>query len=233
GHFAAAIGVLFCFGASPTITLLGFVVDSWYICGLFSVFYLVWMINLYNFMDGIDGLASMEALAVTLSAAFLYWLTGMDSLIWPPLIMAAAVSGFLVFNFPPARIFMGDAGSGFIGLTLGVLSLYGTLAAHQFLWSWLILLGVFIVDATYTLGRRLLRGEKVYEAHRSHAYQSASRVRGSHLFVTLSVGLINLFWLLPIAALVACLKLDGSIGLVMAYLPLIFIAYKYRAGLPE
>lgn len=233
GHFAAAIGVLFFFGSSPSITVLGFVVGSWYICGLFAVFYLVWMVNSYNFMDGIDGLASMEALTVTLSAAFLYWLTGMDSLIWPPLIMAAAVLGFLVFNFPPARIFMGDAGSGFIGLTLGVLSLYGALAAHQFLWSWLILLGVFIVDATYTLGRRLLRGEKVYEAHRSHAYQSASRVHGSHLFVTLSVSLINLFWLLPIAALVTCLKLEGAIGLVMAYVPLIFIAHKYRAGMPD
>ncbi|MGX0891685.1 Fuc2NAc and GlcNAc transferase [Pseudomonas sp. ADAK2 TE3594] len=233
GHFAAALGVLFCFGGSPSISIAGFVISSWYVCGFLAVFYLVWMINLYNFMDGIDGLASVEALTVTLSAAFLYWLVGRDNLIWAPLVMAASVSGFLFFNFPPARIFMGDAGSGFIGLMLGVLSVSGAMADPQFLWGWMILLGVFIVDATYTLGGRLLRGEKVYEAHRSHAYQSASRAHGSHLIVTMTVGLINLCWLLPIAALVVCMKLDGGLGLLIAYLPLLVLAHRYRAGMPE
>lgn len=233
GHFAAALWVLFCFGDSPSISIAGFVISSWYVCGFLAVFYLVWMINLYNFMDGIDGLASVEALTVTLSAAFLYWLMGMEDLIWAPLIMAASVSGFLFFNFPPARIFMGDAGSGFIGLMLGVLSVSGAMAAPQLLWGWMILLGVFIVDATYTLGWRLLRGEKIYEAHRSHAYQSASRIHGSHMFVTVAVGLINLLWLLPLAALVTFSKLEGSLALVIAYLPLIFLARRYRAGMPE
>lgn len=233
GHFAAALGVLFCFGGSPSITIGGGIIDSWFICGFLAMFYLVWMINLYNFMDGIDGLASVQALTVTLSAAFLYWLMGLDNLIWAPLVMAASVSGFLFFNFPPARIFMGDAGSGFIGLMLGVLSVSGAMAAPQFLWGWIILLGVFIVDATYTLGRRLLRGEKIYEAHRNHAYQSASRTHGSHLIVTMTVGIINLCWLLPIATAVVCLKLEGWLGGGVAYLPLLVLAHRYRAGIPE
>ncbi|CAI8868969.1 Fuc2NAc and GlcNAc transferase [Pseudomonas sp. IT-P2] len=233
GHFAASLGVLCFFQGAPSLSILGAVIESWYLCGVFAVFYLVWMINLYNFMDGIDGLASVEALTVTLSAAFLYWWMGFDGLVWAPLIMAAAVTGFLFLNFPPARIFMGDAGSGFIGLVIGIFSLYGAMVSPQLLWSWLILLGVFIVDATYTLGRRLLRGEKIYEAHRSHAYQSASRVHGSHLVVTLTVSLINIFWLLPIAAMVACQKIEGFLGVLIAYLPVLLLARTYRAGEAE
>jgi Fuc2NAc and GlcNAc transferase len=125
---------------------------------------------------------------------------------------------------------MGDAGSGFLGIILGVLSLLAAWTDPGLLWVWLILLGVFIVDATFTLMRRLLRGDKVYEAHRSHAYQFASRQFGKHLPVTVAVGLINVFWLLPIALCVSYLKVDGALGLVVAYLPLVWLAVKYRAG---
>lgn len=98
------------------------------------------------------------------------------------------------------------------------------------LWAWLILLGVFIVDATYTLLRRILRGDKVYEAHRSHAYQFASRRFGKHLPVTVAVGVINLFWLLPIAFCVTRLGLDGALGVLLAYIPLVALAIKFHAG---
>lgn len=98
------------------------------------------------------------------------------------------------------------------------------------LWSWLILLGVFTVDATWTLFRRLLRGDKVYEAHRSHAYQYASRRFGNHLPVTLAVLGINLLWLLPIALWVGLGGLDGLLGLLVAYLPLVVLAVKFKAG---
>ncbi|MEX5669471.1 glycosyl transferase, partial [Pseudomonas neuropathica] len=88
---------------------------------------------------------------------------------WEVLMLGAAAAGFLYWNFPPAKIFMGDAGSGFLGIALGVLSIQGSWASPQLFWYWLILLGVFIVDATVTLVRRLLRRERPYEAHRSHA----------------------------------------------------------------
>ncbi|MEN1720160.1 glycosyl transferase, partial [Pseudomonas aeruginosa] len=82
-------------------------------------FYLVWLLNLYNFMDGIDGLASLEAIFVCVGGALVYWMNDKAAFSLPPLLLAFAVLGFLFWNFPPAKIFMGDAGSGFLGLTLG------------------------------------------------------------------------------------------------------------------
>ena len=149
-------------------------------------------------MDGIDGIAGIEALSATLSAGLLViFVLGDHAIADINFLMSAAVAGFLIWNFPPAKIFMGDAGSGFLGLVLGALVLLNTHIAPQMLWVWLILLGVFIVDATYTLIRRLIRGDRIYEAHRSHAYQYASRKYGSHLPVTLAVLAINIFWLAP------------------------------------
>jgi Fuc2NAc and GlcNAc transferase len=113
---------------------------------------------------------------------------------------------------------------------LGVLSLQAASVEPRFLWGWLILLGVFIVDATFTLLRRLLRGDKVYEAHRSHAYQYASRQYGRHLPVTTAVALINVFWLLPVAFCVTFFGLDGALGVVVAYIPLLVVAVRYHAG---
>jgi Fuc2NAc and GlcNAc transferase len=189
---------------------------------------------LYNFMDGIDGIAGVEALTVCLGGVLLYWLTGSESAGSAALLLLlSAVLGFLVLNIPPAKIFMGDAGSGFLGLCLGALSIEAARQAPAFLWSWLILLGVFIVDATVTLFRRVKRGQKFYIAHRSHAYQYASRRFGSHRLVTLAVALINLLWLLPLALLVGLRSLDGITGLCIAYAPLVWLAYRFKAGAPE
>lgn len=230
GHFSAAGWAIFWLGGLPEIRLFGIAVDlSWF--GQFlAIVYLVWMLNLYNFMDGIDGIASIEAICACLGACLLYWLAGFEDLIWLPMLLAAAVAGFLFWNFPPARIFMGDAGSGFLGVILGVLSIQAAWVSSQLLWAWLILLGVFVVDATFTLARRLLRGDKVYEAHRSHAYQFASRRFGRHLPVTLAVACLNLFWLLPIAVCVVYFGLDGASGMVLAYSLLVFLAVKFQAG---
>lgn len=233
GHFAAASWGLFWLGGLPVVTVLGFDFDLGWVGDILAVFYLVWMLNLYNFMDGIDGIASVEAICVCLGICLLYWISDMPELIWLPLFLAASVIGFLWWNFPPARIFMGDAGSGFLGGVLGLLSLHAAWTKPQMLWAWVILLGVFIVDATFTLLRRLFRGDKVYEAHRSHAYQFASRKMGSHMAVTLAVGMINICWLLPVALLVSKFELDGLVGVVVAYAPLVFLALKYRAGEPE
>lgn len=233
GHFCAAAWALYWLGGLPAIVLFGLAVNFGWFGDVLAVVYLVWMLNLYNFMDGIDGIAGVEAICACLGACLLYWLTGVTELIWLPVVMAVAVAGFLYWNFPSARIFMGDAGSGFLGVVLGILSLQAAWVSSQLLWGWLILLGVFIVDATFTLLRRLMRGEKVYEAHRSHAYQFASRRSGKHLHVTLAVGGLNVFWLLPMAFCVTSMGMDGAVGLVIAYAPLIVLAVKYHAGKPE
>src|SRR5690606_25861789 len=223
-HFIGAGWALGWLGGLPPLVIFGFDLDFGWLGYALAAFYLVWLLNLYNFMDGIDGIARVEAICVCLGGALLYLLLGEGGAALAPLALALAVAGFLFWNFPPARIFMGDAGSGFLGIALGVLSLQAAWVAPQLLWSWLILLGVFIVDATWTLFRRLLRGDKVYEAHRSHAYQYASREFGKHLPVTLAVAGLNLFWLLPIALWVGLGGLDGALGLLVAYLPLVLAA---------
>jgi Fuc2NAc and GlcNAc transferase len=233
GHFSAAIWALFWFGGLPPLQFFGTSVDLGWIGYILAAVYLVWLLNLYNFMDGIDGIASVEAICVSGGGALLYWVSGHLGMVWVPGLLLFAVAGFLYWNFPPARIFMGDAGSGFLGVMLGCLSLLAAWSEPQLLWGWLILLGVFIVDATWTLMRRLLRGDKVYEAHRSHAYQYASRRFRRHLPVTLAVMAINLLWLLPIATCVALGRLDGMVGIVVAYLPLVVLAIRFRAGEKE
>ncbi|PYC01105.1 glycosyltransferase family 4 protein [Pseudomonas sp. MB-090624] len=233
GHFAAAAWGLAWLGGMPPISVFGFTLAPLWLSSLFGALYLVWLLNLYNFMDGIDGLASVEAICVCVGASLLYWVTDHAHHAWLPLLLAATVAGFLCWNFPPARIFMGDAGSGFLGMVLGLLALLAGWVNPLLFWGWLILLGVFVVDATFTLVRRLLRGDKVYEAHRSHAYQYATRHHGSHRTVTLAVAAINLGWLLPVAMVVVVFQLDGALGTLVAYVPLIVLALIYKAGEKE
>lgn len=230
GHFVAAVWVMLWMGGLPPLIFFGFPLDLGWLGGALAAIYLVWMLNLYNFMDGIDGLASLEAICTCLAMSMIYYFTGHASMIWAPLMLTMTVAGFLYWNFPPARIFMGDAGSGFLGIILGALSIQAAWVGSEYFFAWLILLGVFVVDATFTLIRRLVRGDKVYEAHRSHGYQYASRHFGKHLPVTVGVSLINLLWLLPVSLSVTLLKLDGATGLVIAYVPLIVLALKFKAG---
>ncbi|WP_295478879.1 glycosyltransferase family 4 protein [uncultured Pseudomonas sp.] len=232
-HFLAAVWALVWLGGLAPLDLFGWRVDLGLFGSVLAAFYLVWMLNLYNFMDGIDGIASVEAVSVCVGACLVHTFAGAGEQVLAPAMLAAAVAGFLYWNFPPARIFMGDAGSGFLGLVLGVLSLQAGWLSPNLFWAWLILLGVFVVDATVTLLRRLLRGEKVYEAHRSHAYQYASRRYGRHLPVTLAVLAINMVWLMPWALAVSVGWLDGVSGILIAYLPLVLLAMKFHAGKAE
>ena len=230
GHLAAATWVLGWMGPVPPVPLFGVVVDLSYAGSLLIGFYIVWMINLFNFMDGIDGIASVEAITTSLGGALLWWLAGSGSGWMVAVVFASCVAGFLVWNFPPAKIFMGDAGSGFLGLMVALLSLWCAQATPVLFWSWFILIGCFMVDATTTLVRRVRRGKRFFDAHRAHAYQYASRRVGRHLPVTLACGAINLLWLLPLAALVAMGKLDGLLGVLIGYAPLVWLAFHFRAG---
>ena len=128
---------------------------------------------------------------------------------------------------------MGDGGSGFLGLMLASLMLLDAVSAPQFLWAWLVMLGVFVVDATWTLLNRYRLKCRLSEAHRTHAYQYLVRRWNNHRNVTLAVLLINSLWLAPIAVMIVLGQLDGVIGLVIAYLPLAFLAYHLNAGVPE
>ena len=228
-HGVAAIFILYGIKGMPALGFLAWVLPKGMLADCFAVFFLVWMINLYNFMDGIDGLAAIEAISVCVAGALLAVLSGHPTLCFLPLLLAAAVSGFLYWNFPPACIFMGDCASGFLGLLLGVFALQAAMVNSGLFWAWLIMLGVFIVDATGTLFVRFVKGLKLTEAHCTHAYQKAGRRHG-HLRISLSVLFINLFWLLPIAFLVVKGYIDGFWGSLIAYLPLMVLLYQFEAG---
>ncbi len=195
---------------------------------LSSLFFLVWSLNLFNFMDGIDGIAGSEALFVFLSLASMMWFVN-DDLALLGFSLAASSLGFLILNWPSAKIFMGDIGSGFLGFVIALLILIYSRVSHIFLLIGVIIFAVFIVDATLTLITRFLRGEQWYQAHCSHAYQHASKQYG-HLKVLLNVWAINIFWLLPIAIWVFLNPTNGLLGLLVAYLPLIFLAHYFKAG---
>jgi UDP-N-acetylmuramyl pentapeptide phosphotransferase/UDP-N-acetylglucosamine-1-phosphate transferase len=131
----------------------------------------VWMINLYNFMDGMDGFAGGMAVFGFGALAVFGWQAGDLAYAAAAAIIAASAGGFLTGNFPPARIFLGDAGSSTLGLLAAGLSLLGAQRALFPLWAAGLAFSPFIVDATWTLFRRLSKGERLWEAHRSHHYQ--------------------------------------------------------------
>ena len=232
-HFLVAIGAVISLGGFAEVTIFNGV-QLGFIANIVAVLFLVWLLNLYNFMDGINGIASVEAITTTASMAMLYYLlnTSLNSdLLW---LLAACVFGFLLWNFPKAKIFMGDACSGFLGLTLGILALIALKENLALFCAWIICLGVFVVDATYTLIKRVLSGYKMYDAHRSHSYQILSRKWGNHTPVTLAVAAVNLLWLFPIAYITTTqLWAYPEMAVLIAYLPLILIAIKLRAGTPD
>lgn len=232
GQGVAAGYSLYLIGGVPAVDVFGVTLELGVMSYIVAGLYLVWLVNLYNFMDGIDGIAGVEAICVCVGGVLLYWRTGNSEYAWMPLLLGTSVAGFLLWNWPPARIFMGDVGSGFLGIVLGVMSIQAGWVLPGLFWGWLILLGLFVVDATVTLLRRLLRREKVYEAHRMHAYQHASR-RYGHRPVTIAAGVINLIWLLPLAMMAARGVIAGTIAVLIAYLPLACLAIWYRAGTPE
>lgn len=230
-HFLAASIVVYVAGPVPELTIFTFQIDFGWLAFLLAFLGVVWVLNLYNFMDGIDGIAAFEAVSVCLVMALLVYVeVGHGPLLLLHLGLASSVTGFLLWNHPPAKIFMGDAGSGFIGLTIASLVLLSANVSAELLWAWLIMLGVFVVDATYTLVVRMFRGMKFYEAHRSHAYQHAALRFGQHWLISYGVLLVNLCWLAPWSWLVVFYDVDGGLALLLAYIPLIYLAHHYRAG---
>ncbi len=201
---------------------------------LVVAFGVLWHVNLFNFMDGIDAIAGVQVLVFCLGATFLAgevpgWL---GELTW---VLAASALGFLTFNWPPARIFMGDVGSGFLGLVLAALALL--LAEREIvpLVASLILLSGFWFDASYTLCVRIVTRQRFAQAHRSHLYQKLAAQRG-HRFATLSYGVFAVCWLLPLAALVTTDVLGNetldALWLALAVAPLSAACVHFRAGLP-
>lgn len=160
--------------------LWGWYLDLPWLLAMVAVFGMVWMTNLYNFMDGSDGLAGGMALFGFGSYAIAGWLAGDVVLALACAGISAAAAAFLIYNFHPARIFMGDAGSIPLGFSAGAIGLLGWRHGIWPLWFPGLVFSPFIVDATVTLVKRALAGEKVWQAHRNHYYQWLVRMGWGH-----------------------------------------------------
>ena len=230
-HALGAIILIVGIGFPSQISLFDQTVNTGVIGSILGVLYLVWLLNLFNFMDGTDGIAASEAIFVCVAGAILNFHVLSDiNFSATAIILASCTFGFLLYNWSPAKIFMGDVGSGYLGITIGGLSLMAAKQQHELLWVWIILLAVFVSDATITLIRRLLRKQKPHVAHRSHAYQHLAIRFNSHAKVSLLLLAVNIVWLLPIAFFVANKQLAGTTGVVVAYVPLTVAALALGAG---
>jgi Fuc2NAc and GlcNAc transferase len=229
-HAGAAIWALAWLGGLPPLQLGERVVVLGWPGQLLGLLGIVWVLNLFNFMDGIDGIAASEAIFVAWCGGLLVGSASTGAAAW---VLGAACLGFLCWNWPPARIFLGDVGSGYLGYALAVLALAMGRDNPVAIPVWLILGGVFFADATVTLLRRLRRGEQPHLAHRSHAYQQLARRWGSHLRVTGTVLLANLLWLLPCAAFAVRHPRYAAWATVVALIPLVALALLAGAGRAE
>lgn len=191
---AASLGLLW-----PGLMMSGWVptVLPPLLTGACVVMLWVWFINFFNFMDGIDGIASAEVVFVAVAGALLSAMGGHTELASAWAVLAGSCLGFLVWNAPPARIFMGDVGSGFLGFVVAGLLLLSVIHDAMSPWVALLLVAAFIGDATVTLLHRVVRGEHWYEGHRQHAYQHLATRWGSHGKVTSVYGLFNLLVIAP------------------------------------
>ena len=162
--------------------------DLGFAAGAFTVVFLVWVSNAYNFMDGIDGIAGVQGLIAGLG-----WVLVGYRLNDPVIAVAGAVVlfaclGFLFFNWPPASIFMGDVGTGFLGFLFGGLTVYASTRAPAAAAAGVAFVWPFLFDTLFTIARRTARGENLLRAHRSHLYQRLVLSGYSHRAVTLLYG---------------------------------------------
>ncbi|MDQ7090127.1 MAG: glycosyltransferase family 4 protein [Methylococcales bacterium] len=243
-HILSILIILISLPELPLLYFFGYTLDIPIVNFIIYTLALAWLLNLYNFMDGIDGLASSEAISVSVNAALLLFIQDNHNESRVLFLLASCVAGFLIWNWPHAKIFMGDACSGFLGFIFGVLILITSLNETINLWSWSILLALFISDSSVTLATRVLNGEKWYEAHCSHAYQYYSNqlIRQfehqgfkktkartqAHKQINLSLLAINTFWLLPWAAVSIFYPYWGVVITLIAYIPLIMTVKNMR-----
>jgi len=228
GSIALAVALV---GGLPPVDFGWGPTDLGLVGTLAAALYMVWFLNLFNFMDGIDGIAGVQAVSMSLTAALLVAVkTGSLDDATVLLLLAASVFGFLVWNWPPARIFMGDVGSGFLGYSLGVVALWTVVSGQLNLWVWLILGGTFLADATVTLIVRVISGQSATAPHRSHVYQRLTRFWRGHRTVTITFAAVNIFWLAPFALIAAVWPRLGSLSAVAALLPLCWTALALGAG---
>jgi Fuc2NAc and GlcNAc transferase len=188
---------------------------------------MVWLFNAFNFVDGTDGMAAAATVYIAGVMASVLAYLGIHSTAVILFVLAAANGGFLPFNSPPARLFMGDAGSAFNGYILVAAMVDSCRQNGDLVWVWLICAGFYLCDTTITTSTRALRTPRFWEGHRSHAYQNLARVWQSHAKVLWLAQAINLLWLLPLVVAALTLRELGPLIALVALLPLGVFSLKF------
>ena len=209
---------LYFLGGLQKIDLIIFTIENQIIINIFAMLMIIWFINLYNFLDGIDGYAGSEAIFLGIAGFLLF--SGDHFLV-----LVVAVLGFLVWNWHKAKIFMGDVGSTLLGYNIAIFAIYYANQDGINLWTWIILFGVFWFDATLTLFRRYKNNEKLSRAHKKHAYQRLVQYGYSHDKVVLYSILVNII-LLGLVYFISNIFLALIISIIILYVIIKFIDKK-------
>jgi Fuc2NAc and GlcNAc transferase len=179
-----AFGGLFFIGGFAELSLFSLHVENHILLNVFAFLLIVWFINLYNFLDGINGYAGSETVFLSLAGVMLFGGSHF-------MVLAVATLGFLIWNFGNAKIFMGDVGSTLLGYNVAIFTLYYANQEPSNFWIWITLFSVFWVDATFTLLNRLRKRERLSQAHKEHIYQRLTQVGWSHTQVVVLSIFIN------------------------------------------
>lgn len=228
-QFAASVWAIYWVGGIPIISLgfsdfyIGFVGN------VLGVLVLMWMTNLYNFMDGIDGSSGSETVFIGLTGFAILAINGHWDIGMLYLAPAVSAAAFLIWNWSPAKIFMGDVGAAFIGFLFGILPIICLKTGTMSPWIGFMLPAVFVTDASITLLVRAVQGERLYEAHRTHAFQHFAQKHG-HAKTVLVMAAVNLAWILPLSLLANHFKPLAFVITIAAYVPLIIAAFLLSAG---
>ena len=238
-HVIGALLVVFDAGTFVGIELLsGVEVNFGFLSGVITVFWIVWMTNAYNFMDGIDGIAGTQAAIAAGFWALCGVYFGAAGVTFLSVVLLATSLGFLVHNWPRAKVFMGDVGSAFLGFTFATIPLYAiSISESRNFVKYLPLLGIaalwfFFGDTILTFLRRLVSGEKLWSAHRRHLYQELIKSGSTHLKVTtLYMALITLVCAAAVVEVITGLRgLIIGIGLILFAVLFIYVSWSGRAS---
>jgi Fuc2NAc and GlcNAc transferase len=192
-----------------------------------TIFLLLWFYNLFNFIDGSDGMASSAVIYISTVFSIIWFIEHQQMLLLLLTLLGSATLGFIVFNWPPAKIFLGDVGTSFCSYIISVVIMISIWQEHFNILVWLIALGYYLSDTTFTTFIRIIKFPKTwYYPHRSHAYQNLARIRG-HLKILLLVWGFNLLWFLPLAILAYVFPKYSMLYFVIAYVGILPFLVKH------
>ena len=214
---ASAAGLII-IGGLETLSFGIFEISNIFVTSIFAMLLILWFINLTNFIDGINGYVGSEFVFLSL-AGFLIFGDAHFA------VLAVSVLGFLFWNWNKAKIFMGDVGSTLLGYNIAIFTLYYANIETSNLWIWIILFGLFWFDATLTLIRRKLNGEKLSQAHKKHAYQRLTQSGWSHYKVTNYAILVNIILFL-IVYFISNITIAFVLSLMILYMIIKFVDRK-------